>query len=89
MGANQLAFSFPEPKRRGGARQGAGGVFARNAAPRAGGSSQGAPGACHAARGAAFASSQQVARTLLSGVRDSNRDWFRVVHYSVQTIMCI
>jgi REP element-mobilizing transposase RayT len=28
--------------------------------------------------------SQQVARTLLAGLRDSNRDWFRVVHYSVQ-----
>jgi len=27
---------------------------------------------------------QQVARTLLSGLRDSNRDWFRIVHYSVQ-----
>ena len=28
--------------------------------------------------------SQQVARTLLGGLRDSNRDWFRVVHYSLQ-----
>ena len=28
--------------------------------------------------------SQQVARTLLGGLRDSNREWFRVVHYSVQ-----
>src|SRR6185369_45059 len=28
--------------------------------------------------------SQQVARTVLGGLRDSNRDWFRVVHYSVQ-----
>ena len=27
---------------------------------------------------------QQVARTLLGGLRDSNRDWFRIVHYSVQ-----
>jgi REP element-mobilizing transposase RayT len=27
---------------------------------------------------------QRVARTLLSGLRDSNRDWFRIVHYSVQ-----
>jgi len=25
-----------------------------------------------------------VARTLLAGLRDSNRDWFRVIHYSVQ-----
>ena len=28
--------------------------------------------------------SQHVARTLLGGLRDSNRDWFRIVHYSVQ-----
>jgi hypothetical protein len=27
---------------------------------------------------------QQVARTLLGALRDSNRDWFRVVHYSIQ-----
>ena len=27
---------------------------------------------------------QRVARTLLSALRDSNRDWFRIVHYSVQ-----
>lgn len=27
---------------------------------------------------------QQVARTLLAGLRDSNRDWFRVVQYSAQ-----
>ncbi|HET7538325.1 MAG TPA: hypothetical protein VFK05_00590 [Polyangiaceae bacterium] len=25
-----------------------------------------------------------MARTLLAGFRDSNRDWFRVVHYSIQ-----
>jgi len=29
-------------------------------------------------------SASRVARMLLGGLRDSNRDWFRVVHYSVQ-----
>jgi len=56
MSANQLAFSFPVPKQRGGARCGAG------RKPR----------------------TQQVAHALLAALRDSNRDWFRVVHYSVQ-----
>jgi len=31
-----------------------------------------------------FLRSQQVSRLLLGALRDSNRDWFRVVHYSVQ-----
>jgi len=89
MGANQLAFSFPEPKRRGGARQGAG------RKPRAAHLRQ----TPHRARpvhrkahpvhvtlraGLRSLRSQHVARTLLGGLRDSNRDWFRIVHYSVQ-----
>src|SRR6185369_10464412 len=86
---NQLALSFPEQKRRGGARQGAG------RKPRAGRLRQ----TPHRVRpvhrkahpvhvtlraGARILRTQHVARTLLSGLRDSNRDWFRVVHYSVQ-----
>ena len=89
MSANQLAFSFPEPKRHGGARRGAG------RKPRAAHLRQ----TPHRARpvhrkahpvhvtlraGMRSLRSQQVARTLLAGLRDSNRDWFRVVHYSVQ-----
>ena len=86
---NQLALSFPEPKRRGGARRGAG------RKPRAAHLRQ----TPHRARpvhrkahpvhvtlraGLRILRTQRVARTLLSGLRDSNRDWFRVVHYSVQ-----
>jgi len=89
MRVNQLAFSFPKPKRRGGARPGAG------RKPRAGYLRQ----TPHRARpthrkahpvhvtlraGLRSLRTQQVARALLSGLRDSNRESFRVVHYSVQ-----
>jgi len=89
MGANQLAFAFPEPKRRGGVRRGAG------RKPRAAHLRQ----TPHRARpvhrkahpvhvtlraGLRSLRSQQVARTLLGGLRDSNREGFRIVHYSVQ-----
>jgi len=86
---NQLALSFPEPKRRGGARQGAG------RKPRAAHLRQ----TPHRTRpvhrraypvhvtlraGLRVLRTQRVARALLDGLRDSNRGWFRVVHYSVQ-----
>ena len=86
---NQLALLFREPKRRGGARRGAG------RKPRAAHLRQ----MPHRARpvhhkahpvhvtlraGLRILRTQRVARTLLSGLRDSNRDWFRVVHFSVQ-----
>jgi REP element-mobilizing transposase RayT len=89
MGSNQLAFSFPEPKQHGGRRRGAG------RKPRAAHSRQ----TPHRARlvhrkahpvhvtlraGVRALRSQQVASTLLRALRDSNRGWFRVVHYSVQ-----
>jgi len=86
---NQLEFSFPEPRRHGGARRGAG------RKPRAAHLRQ----TPHRARpihrkahpvhvtlraGLRSLRTEQVARTLLGALRDSNRDWFRVVHYSVQ-----
>src|SRR6478735_10115181 len=89
MSGNQLAFSFPEPKRHGGARRGAG------RKPRAAHLRQ----TPHRARpvhrkahpvhvtlraGLRSLRAQHIARTLISALRDGNRDWFRVVHYSVQ-----
>jgi len=86
---NQLALSFPEPKRRGGARPGAG------RKPRAAHLRQ----TPHRVRpvhrkahpvhvtlraGLRALRSQRVAPTLLEGLRDSNRDSFRVVQYSIQ-----
>ena len=89
MGGNQLAFSFPEPKRRGGARRGAGrkprAVHLRQTPHRARPVHRKA-NPVHVTLRAGLRSlrAQQVARTLLGALRDSNRDWFRVVHYSVQ-----
>ena len=89
VNVNQLALSFPEPKRRGGARRGAG------RKPRAAHLRQ----TPHRARpvhrkahpvhvtlraGLRILRTQRVARTLLSGLRDSNRDSFRIIQYSVQ-----
>jgi REP element-mobilizing transposase RayT len=89
MGANQLAFSFTEPKRRGGARQGAGrkprAAYLRQTPHRARAVHRKAhPVHVTLRAGLRSLRSQQVARTLLGGLRDSNREWFRVVHYSVQ-----
>lgn len=89
MSTTQLALSFPESKRHGGARRGAG------RKPRAPHSRQ----TPHRARpehrkahpvhitlraGVHSLRTQQVARALLVALRESNRDWFRVVHYSIQ-----
>ncbi len=89
MGPSQLALSFATRKQRGGARRGAG------RKPRAAHLRQ----TPHRARplhrkahpvhvtlraGVRSLRSQQVARMVLGGLRDSNRDWFRIVHYSVQ-----
>jgi len=95
---NQLALSFPELKRRGGARRGAGrkprAAHLRQTPHRARPVHRKAhpvhvtlraglhPFGCHEARH--VLRTQRVVRTLLSALRDSNRDWFRVVHYSVQ-----
>jgi REP element-mobilizing transposase RayT len=89
MSANQLAFSFPEPKRRGGARKRAGRkprpAHLRQTPQRARPVHRKAhPVHVTLRAGLRSLRSQQVARALLGGLRDSNRDWFRVVHYSVQ-----
>jgi REP element-mobilizing transposase RayT len=89
MAANQLAFSFPEPKRRGGARPGAGrkprAAHLRQTPHRARAVHRKAhPVHVTLRAGLRSLRSQQVARALLGAVRDSNRDWFRIVHYSVQ-----
>jgi len=89
MSAHQLAFSFPEPKRHGGARRGAGrkarAAHLRQTPHRARPVHRKAhPVHVTLRAGMRSLRSQQVARTLLAGLRDSNRDWFRVVHYSVQ-----
>jgi len=90
MSVNQLAFSFPEPKlRRGGARRGAGrkprAAHLRRTPHRARPLHRKAH-PVHVTLRAELRSlrCQQVARTVLRALRDSNRDWFRVVHYSVQ-----
>ena len=89
MSANQLAFSFPESKRRGGARKGAGRkprpAHLRRTPHRARSIHRKAH-PVHVTLRAALRTlrTQRVARTLLGGLRDSNRDWFRIVHYSVQ-----
>ena len=89
MSVEQLAFSFPEPKRRGGARRGAGrkqrAGYLRQTPHRARPIHRKAhPVHVTLRAGLRSLRTQQVARTLLSGLRDSNREWFRVVHYSVQ-----
>jgi REP element-mobilizing transposase RayT len=89
VSANQLAFSFPEPKRRGGARPGAGRkprpAHLRQTPHRARPMHRKAhPVHVTLRAGLRSLRSQQVARTLLGGLRDSNRERFRVVHYSVQ-----
>jgi len=89
MGTDQLAFSFPEPKRRGGARRGAGrkprAAHLRQTPHRARPVHRKAH-PVHVTMRAGLRSlrAQQVAGTVLGALRDSNRDWFRVVHYSVQ-----
>src|SRR6478609_4978282 len=88
MSANQLALSFPESKRRGGARRAAGRkprAHLRQTPHRARPAHRKAhPVHVTLRAGLRSLRSQRVARTLLIGLRDSNRDWFRVVHYSVQ-----
>ena len=89
MRVDQLAFSFAEPKRRGGARRGAGrkprAVHLRRTPHRARAVHRKAH-PVHVTLRAMLRSirAQQLVRTLLGALRDSNRDWFRVVHYSVQ-----
>jgi len=89
MRARQLGFSFPEPKQRGGARRGAGRkprpAHLRHTPHRARPIHRKAH-PVHVTLRAELRSlrSQRVARVVLLGLRDSNRDWFRVVHYSVQ-----
>ena len=89
MSANQLAFSFPEPKRRGGARRGAGrrprSAHLRQTPHRARPvHSKAHPVHVTLRAGVRLLRTQRVAHTLLRALRDSNRDWFRVVHYSLQ-----
>lgn len=89
MNPEQLTLSFSQPKRHGGVRKGAG--RKPNAAHL-----QHTP---HRARpvhrkahpvhitlraGVRSLRNQRVAPTLLAALRDSNCDWFRIIHYSVQ-----
>ena len=89
MNPRQLALSFPEPTRRGGARAGAGrkprAAHLRHTPHRARPVHRKA-NPVHVTLRAELRSlrTQRVALTVLGGLRDSNRDWFRVVNYSVQ-----
>jgi putative transposase len=87
MRAGQLALQFPQG--RGGARRGAG----RKALPaplrhtphRAREEHRKAhPVHVTLRAGLRSLRHQQVVRTVLKSMRDSNRDWFRIAHYSVQ-----
>jgi REP element-mobilizing transposase RayT len=88
VSANQLAFSFSGPKR-GGARRGAGrkprAAHLRQTPHRARQVHRKA-NPVHVTLRARLRSlrAQQVTHTLLAALRDSNRNRFRVVHYSVQ-----
>jgi putative transposase len=89
MGFDQMAFSFPEIKRRGGARSGAGrkplAVHLRQTPHRARPTHRKAhPVHVTLRAGLRSLRTQQVARTLLAALRDSNRECFHIVHYSVQ-----
>ena len=89
MSANQLAFAFPVSKRRGGARRGAGrkprALHLRRTPHRARPAHRKAhPVHITLRAGIRSLRTQRVARTVLAALRDSNRDWFRVAHYSVQ-----
>ena len=89
VNVNQLALSFPEPKRRGGARRGAGrkprAAHLRQTPHRARPMHRKAhPVHVTLRAGLRILRTQRVARTLLSGLCDSNRDSFRIVQYSVQ-----
>jgi REP element-mobilizing transposase RayT len=89
VAGNQLSFSFPQPKRRGGARPGAGRKARAAQLRRTPHRARPVHRKAHPVHvtlraGVRSLRSQQVARTLLGGLRDSNRDWFRIVHYSVQ-----
>lgn len=89
MHTKQLALSFPEPKKHGGARPGAGrkprAAHLRHTPHRARPTHRKA-NPVHVTLRAAIRSlrTRHVAPTLISALRDSNRDWFRVVHFSVQ-----
>jgi len=89
MRMDQVAFSFPEFKRRGGARRGAGrkplSAYSRQTPHRARPIHRKAhPVHVTLRAGLRSLRTQQVALTLLAAVRDSNRDRFHIVHYSVQ-----
>jgi REP element-mobilizing transposase RayT len=89
MGHAQLALSFPEPKRRGGARRGAGRkrgpAHLRQTPHRARPVHRKAhPLHVTLRAGVRALRAQHVAGVVLRALRESNRDWFRVVHYSIQ-----
>jgi putative transposase len=89
MRAQQLSISFPEVKRRGGARLGAGrkpaAAHLRRTPHRARAKHQ-RDNPVHVTLRAFTRSlrSQHVARTVLAAIRDSSRSQFRIAHYSVQ-----
>ena len=89
MNTKQLALSFPESIRRGGARAGAGrkprAAHLRHTPHRARPVHRKAhPVHVTLRAGIRSLRTQQVALTVLKALRESNRDWFRVIHYSVQ-----
>ena len=89
MNTKQLALSFPESIRRGGARAGAGrksrAAHLRHTPHRARPVHRRAhPVHVTLRAGIRSLRTQQVALTVLKALRESNRDWFRVIHYSVQ-----
>ena len=89
VNTTQLALSFPDPKRHGGARLGAGrkprAAHLRRTPHRARPVHRKAhPVHITLRAGTRSLRTQQVARTLLIALREGNRDWFRVVHYSIQ-----
>lgn len=89
MRAEQLSISFPEVKRRGGARAGAGrkpvAAHLRRTPHRARKKHQrGNPVHITLRANTRSLRSQHVARTVMSAIRDGSRAEFRIAHYSVQ-----
>jgi REP element-mobilizing transposase RayT len=89
MRAQQLSISFPEEKRRGGARAGAGrkpvAAHLRRTPHRARAKHQrGNPVHVTLRANTRSLRTQHVARTVMGAIRDSSRAQFRIAHYSVQ-----
>jgi REP element-mobilizing transposase RayT len=89
VNTRQLALSFSEPTRRGGARAGAGrkprAAYLRHTPHRARPVHRTAHPVHVTLRAGVYSlRTQRLALTVLGALRESNREWFRVVHYSIQ-----